>query len=74
MLVVPLLLGVVAAPITGLIGLAIWSDQDSLIAVAAVVAPIYGALLFTIGTYIAARLLSTREPEVLVATRVADGS
>lgn len=74
MLAIPILLGVVASPIVGLIGLAIWRGQDSLIAMATIVAPIYGALLFTVGTYIAARLLSTREPEVLVATRVADGS
>lgn len=74
MLVIPVLIGVVASPIIGLVAWAIWSEQDNLIPVAAVFAPIYGVVLLLAGTYLAARLLLKREPEILAATRVAEGS
>jgi len=73
-LVIPLLIGVITSPISGLIAWSIWRQQASLIVVAAIAAPIYGALLLLTGTYVAARLLSNREAEVLMATRIADGS
>lgn len=74
MLALPLLLGALVLPLALGVGLAFLWQRPNWIALTALLAPLYGAIVFGIGTFIAARLLATREPEVLLATRVADGS
>lgn len=74
MLAVPFLLGAMVSPLLLGIGLSFLWKRPELISLTALLAPLYGAAIFGVGAFIAAHLLTTREPEVLEATRVADGS
>lgn len=74
MLVVPLFLGLMVSPLMVGIGAAFLLQRPEWIPLTALLAPLYGAVIFGVSAFIAAHLLSTREPEVLQATRVADGS
>ncbi len=68
----PFLIGLVSLPGLIPLGLALWQGWDWLALIGAIITPIYGAMLFWYGSSLAGRLLTQREPEVLLATKPKD--
>ena len=73
LLLVPIVIGLLALPIVAPLAAAFFGNADWWVGLSVLITLVYSPLIFGIGCWLAGRLLVTREPEVLTATRVPEG-